>query len=287
MRRTTLLRKLLAEERLIIAPGAYDAFSAKIIEKAGFKAVVVGGSSCSASLLGKPDVGLLTMTEMVQCASNIANAVDLPVLADAEAGYGSIPNIQRTVMEFEKAGVAAIYIEDQPHPVKQGIMRKLKQVIPAEEMVMKIRAAVDARSDPDFVIGARTDADIVSIEEQIRRCNLYGEAGADLVMPLVNKKAEFEHVAREVKTPLWLNLGAHRDVTAADLRGMGVTGIAAYSVDSILVAATAVLDLMTELRDKGTVRETVMKPGALLVHDFPNFLGLAEIVEREGKYVTK
>ena len=177
MKKTSLLKQALARDELIVAPGAYDALSAKIIEQAGFTAVFLSGFGLSASLLGKPDIGLLTMTEVVNQARNVSQAVNVPVLADAEAGYGGISNIQRTVREFEKAGVAGIFIEDQEHPVMCGSLQKSKKIVSADDMVTKIGAALDARDDSDFVIAARTDADIVSLEEQIRRCNVYAEAG--------------------------------------------------------------------------------------------------------------
>ena len=125
MKKTGFLKQSLSQDGLVVAPGAYDALSAKIIEQAGFKAVFLSGFGLSASLLGKPDIGLLTMTEVVSQAKNVCQAIDLPVLADAEAGYGGIVNIQRTVREFEAAGVAGIFIEDQQHPVMCGSLKKI------------------------------------------------------------------------------------------------------------------------------------------------------------------
>src|SRR4051812_12255122 len=150
------LRELLAGPGPLLAPGAYDALSARLVEAAGFQAVYMTGFGTAASLLGRPDVGLLTMTEMVDHARRIVEAVDVPVIADADTGYGNPLNVIRTVQAYERAGVAAIHLEDQVAPKKCGHMEG-KQVIPAEEMAEKVRAAAAARADADFVLIARTD----------------------------------------------------------------------------------------------------------------------------------
>lgn len=283
MKKTSLLKLALAQDELIVAPGAYDSLSAKIIEQAGFKAVFLSGFGLSASLLGKPDIGLLTMNEVVAQARNVSQAVNVPVLADAEAGYGGIANIQRTVREFETAGVAGIFIEDQEHPIMCGSLQKYKKIVSADDMEVKIRAALDARDDPDFLIAARTDADIVSLDEQIRRCNIYADAGADLVMPVLRDRNEYEIVAREIKAPLWLLLGRWVDLTPDDLKKMGVRGVVTHAVESIFAATKAVMDLMDEIRTKGTVKETLDKMGAPDFRDFFRFMGLREITAREER----
>ena len=151
------LRELLAAPEPLVAPGAYDALSARLIEQAGFGAVYMTGFGTTASLIGRPDVGLLSATEMIDNAGRIAAAVDVPVIADADTGYGNAINVVRTVQAFEQAGAAGIYLEDQVAPKRCGHLSG-KAVIPASEMAEKIRAAVAARRDPDFVIIARTDA---------------------------------------------------------------------------------------------------------------------------------
>src|SRR5437763_9262953 len=175
---TTRLRELLVQGGLLVAPGAYDALSARLIAQAGFSAVYMTGFGTAASVLGQPDVGLLTMSEMVSRAAAIAAVVgDRPVIADADTGYGNPINVRRTIREYERAGVAAIHIEDQVGPKKCGHMEG-KQVIPMDEMVQKIRAAVDARKDPDFVIIARTDANAVTgCDDALRRAQGYRGAG--------------------------------------------------------------------------------------------------------------
>src|SRR5881392_443142 len=182
MRTTTRLRQLLSGPDLIVAPGAYDALSARLIAQSGFSAIYMTGFGTAASVLGQPDVGLLTMSEMVSRAGALAAVTgDIPLIADADTGYGNPINVRRTIHEYERAGVAGLHIEDQVWPKKCGHMEG-KQVIPMEEMAQKIRAAVDARQDPDFVIIARTDANAVNgLEDALRRGQAYREAGADVI----------------------------------------------------------------------------------------------------------
>lgn len=174
------LRELLAGD-LVVAPGAYDALSARLVEAAGFPAVYMTGFGTTASLLGRPDVGLLTMTEMVQAASRIRSVVEVPVIADADPGYGNALNVIRTVREYEAAGVAAIHLEDQVAPKRCGHLEG-KRVVPASTMADRLRAAVAARSDPDFLLIARTDARAVEgLDAAIDRARRYREAGADML----------------------------------------------------------------------------------------------------------
>jgi len=180
MKTTTILRQRLQTGSLLVAPFVLNAMHAKIAEAVGFEAVYMTGAGTAAER-GFPDVGLLTMTEMVSNAHYIASAVRIPVICDADTGYGNPLNVQRTVREYEAAGVAAIHLEDQVFPKKCGFFAG-KQVVPLEEHVQKIRAALDARNDPDFVIIARCDAYAVTgWEDTVRRCRAYREAGADLV----------------------------------------------------------------------------------------------------------
>jgi 2-methylisocitrate lyase-like PEP mutase family enzyme len=175
------LRALIAAPEVVCAPGVYDALSARLAEAGGAKAIYMTGFGVAASRLGRPDVGLLTMTEMVSQAAAIADAVDVPVIADADTGYGNPINVIRTVQEYERAGVAGIQLEDQEWPKKCGHMAD-KTVIPAEEMARKIEAAVAARENPDTVIIARTDALApIGYDEAIRRARLYRDAGADIL----------------------------------------------------------------------------------------------------------
>jgi 2,3-dimethylmalate lyase len=284
MKKTKMLRKALAEEELLVLVGAYDGASAKAVEQAGFKAVFVGGFSTTASVLGKPDVGLLTMTEMVTHARNMAGAVNIPVLADAEAGYGGISNVQRTVTEFEKADVAGIFIEDQMHPVMCGGLRKFKRIISQDEMLMRIKAALESRKDPDFLIAARTDSDIVSVDEQIKRCNAFIKAGADMVMPIPSNRQDLERIANEIKAPLWIMLWPGFDLSVEDVKRMGIRGMLLFPVETLLVATKAVMDLLQEVKTKGTIKETFAQPGAMDYRAWFNFIGLRPVIEFEKKY---
>ena len=207
MRATTRLRQMLAEPGIIVAPGAYDGFSARLIEAAGFKAVYMTGAGTAASHLGQPDLGLATLTEMANHAGHLASCISLPLIADADTGYGNALNVVRTVREYEKAGVAGCHIEDQVAPKKCGHIAG-KQVVEAKEFADKIRAAVEYRTDPDFVVIARTDARAVTgLDDAIARANLYREAGADLIFfEAPQSVEEIQRVAREVKAPLLANM---------------------------------------------------------------------------------
>jgi 2,3-dimethylmalate lyase len=194
MKKTTLFRKYIGDSGALLIPGVADPLTAKIAERAGFKAVFLSGYAASAVRLGAPDVGLLTLTEMVDCAARIADAVEVPVFADGDNGHGNATNVIRSMKQFEKAGVAAIFFEDQVTPKRCGHMSG-KQVIPREEMTAKIRAAVDARADPDLVIMARTDAlSVNGIDDAIERMHSYLEAGAD--MSFVESPASIEEMTR-------------------------------------------------------------------------------------------
>src|SRR5918995_3589823 len=170
MRPTTRLRQMLAEPGIIVAPGAYDGFSARLIEAAGFKAVYMTGAGTAASHLGQPDLGLATLTEMATHAAHLASCLTVPLIADADTGYGNALNVVRTVREYERAGVAALHLEDQVAPKKCGHLDG-KQVISTEEMVIKLRAAVEARTDEDLVLIARTDAlAVTGLDDTLRGC---------------------------------------------------------------------------------------------------------------------
>jgi carboxyvinyl-carboxyphosphonate phosphorylmutase len=225
MRTTTQLRQMLGDPGIIVAPGAYDGFSARLIEAAGFRAVYMTGAGTAASHLGQPDLGLATLTEMATHASHLASCVSLPVIADADTGYGNALNVVRTVREYEKAGVAGLHIEDQVAPKKCGHIAG-KQVIPTKEFAEKVRAAAEYRTDPDFVIIARTDARAVtSLDDAIERANRYAEAGADVIfVEAPQSEAEMTRIARDVKAPLLANMvagGKTPAVTIADLERLG------------------------------------------------------------------
>lgn len=225
MKHTTRLRELVNREEILVAPGTYDPLMAKIIAKAGFDAVYMTGAGVSHSTLGMPDIGLTTMTEMVERARRIADVVDVPVIADADTGYGNAINVMRTVKEYERAGVAAIHIEDQVMPKRCGHFAG-KTVIPKEEMMGKLKAALDTRQDPDFLIIARTDArTAIGFEEAIDRAQAYAEVGADIVFfESPRSVEELEQVGKSINRPLLANMvetGLTPLLPAAELQKLG------------------------------------------------------------------
>src|SRR5579859_994074 len=237
------LRELLAGPEIVQAPGAYDALSARIVEAAGFPVVYMTGFGSSAGLLGRPDVGLLSAAEMVENAHRMAEAISVPLIADADTGYGNPLNVRRTVREYEAAGVAAIHIEDQVSPKKCGHMDR-KRVIPVDEMAAKIRAAVEARRDPDFLIIARTDARAMEgLESALARAERYREAGADLLFVEAPQSVEeVEAVAARLRgAPLlynWAEQGKTPPLSYDRLRGMGFQLII-FPISLLLTATQA------------------------------------------------
>jgi len=183
MRMTTKLRQLLAQE-MVVAPSCFDPLSARLAQLAGFEAIHLTGLGIEATQLAAPDLGLLTLTEIASHAARIAAAIDIPILADVDTGFGGVLNVRRTIREMERAGVAGIHIEDQAMP-KHCPLLAGRKVVSRSEGIDRIKAACDARTDADFVIVARSDADVLSFDEVVERSNLYLEAGADMVMPMI------------------------------------------------------------------------------------------------------
>jgi carboxyvinyl-carboxyphosphonate phosphorylmutase len=240
---------------IIVAPGAYDGFSARLVEAAGFQAVYMTGAGTAASHLGQPDLGLTTLTEMAVHAGHLASCVSLPLIADADTGYGNALNVVRTVREYEKAGVAGLHLEDQVAPKKCGHIAG-KQVIEAKEFADKIRAAVEYRTDPDLVIIARTDARAVTgLDDAIARANLYREAGADVIfLEAPQSLAEIERVAREVKAPLLANMvqgGRTPALTVAELERLGFK-IVIFPGVCMRAAVPAIEGALEALKRSGT-----------------------------------
>jgi len=280
------LRSMIQAKELILAPGAYDALTAKIVEAQGFDAVYMTGYGTAAGIFGLPDIGLLTMTEMVSNAARIADAVDIPVIADADTGYGNPVNVVRTVREYEKAGVAAIHIEDQTWPKRCGHMAG-KSVIDTVEMVGKIKAAVDARKDPKFLIIARTDAIAThGFDHAIERGHRYAEAGADvLFIEAPVDKDQLEKIPRLLSpTPILLNLAPRTpNLSQDEIRKMGFA-IAIYPGVCLAAAITGCMEEVKRIRDTGKQREFGDVLQAFL--DLNNFLGADYYNELEQKYKT-
>ncbi len=237
-----------------IAPGCYDAMSAMMAVKGGAQAVMTSGFAVSASHLGFPDVELYTMTENLNVVRNIANAVDVPVVADTDTGYGNAMNVMRTVREFEQAGVCAMIFEDQVAPKRCAAAANQLEIIPAYEHAGKIRAAVRARRDPNTLIIARTDA--MTQDEAIDRAKMYVEAGADLIQPISRTFTDFEGLKRmreAVGIPLSLQIlgWLEKDLTQDQMRE--VAGVACYPLVGLMTAAQAMQDNYAKLlSDKGT-----------------------------------
>jgi len=281
-----MLSRLLSSSEIIQAPGAYDCLSARLVEAAGFPVVYMTGFGTSAAYLGRPDVGLLGMSEMVDNAKRIVDAVSIPVIADADTGYGNAINVIRTVQSYERAGVAAIHIEDQVAPKKCGHLEG-KQIIPAAEMVQKIRAALDARQSSDFAIIARTDARAVEgLDPALERAHLYREAGADILfVEAPENEGEIEKIALALRgTPLlfnWAEGGKTPPVPLQRLQDLGFR-IVIFPISTLLVAAHAMTKALQAIQRHGTPMPVLadMTP----FREFVSSLGFAEIQELERRF---
>lgn len=234
------LREQIKSGRTVWTAGAYDALSARMIERAGFDAVFTTGFGISASHLGQPDVELYTMTENLGVVRHMVSAVGKPVIADGDTGYGNVINVMRTVREFERAGVGGIVFEDQVIPKRCPCATANIDVLPREDAVKKIRAAVDARSDPDFVIVARTDAP--TVEETIARAKLYAEAGADLIQPISRTMKNFGDLQRLREAcgrPLSLQILGWLEKELTPQQIEQVAGLAVFPLVPLMTVAAA------------------------------------------------
>jgi 2-methylisocitrate lyase-like PEP mutase family enzyme len=279
------LRALLTEPEPLIAPGAYDALSARLVEQAGFDAVYMTGFGTTASLIGRPDVGLLTGTEMVDNARRIVSAVDVPVIADADTGYGNALNVLRTVQLYEQAGVAGIQLEDQVAPKKCGHMSG-KAVIGTAEMVGKVRAAVAARQDPDLVVIARTDAVAVNgVADAVARGRAYAEAGADLLfVEAPTSESDIEAVATELRgvAPLvfnWAEGGKTPPLPLARITELGFS-LVIYPIGTLLAATAGIQSLLATLKADGVPSLS----GLPTFDGFTDLVGLPEVQQLEQRF---
>ena len=284
-RATTQLRDLIREPGIIMAPGAYDCLTARIIRNAGFPAVYMTGAGTSVATLGYPDLALATMSEMVNNAADIATTVDVPVIADADTGYGGILNIQRTIRQYQRAGVAGVHIEDQEFPKRCGHLDN-KRVIGIDEMVGKIRAAVDARTDEDFVIIVRTDAlAVTGWDDTMRRCEAFTRAGADvLFVEAIRSGEEAEQVVASVEVPLLYNFvetGKSPLFTAQELERLGFK-IVIYPASALLTVGKMVANLMEELKRQGTTAHLV--DNMITLQDCFEIMGLSDMLATDESY---
>ncbi|MEW2506128.1 isocitrate lyase/PEP mutase family protein [Amycolatopsis sp. CA-161197] len=281
------LRELLAAGPPLVAPGAYDALSARLVEQAGFDVVYMTGFGTTASLIGRPDVGLLSAAEMIDNATRIVSAVDVPVIADADTGYGNAINVVRTVRAYEQAGVAAIHLEDQVMPKKCGHMSG-KAVISREEMVGKIAAAAAARRDPDFVLIARTDAAAVhGLDDALGRAKAYADAGADvLFVEAPTSEESIERVATELRgvAPLvfnWAEGGRTPPLPLSRITDLGFS-LVLYPIGTLLAATAGIRSLLDVIRRDGT--PTAALPGVPTFDEFTTLIGLPEVNELSQRF---
>lgn len=286
----TRFKQLVRSGTILQAPSVYDCLSAKIAEQSGFQAVHMGGSASSASVLGMPDLGFMTLTEMVEHARNIVAAVNVPVLVDADTGHGNALNVMRTVYEFERAGAAALHLEDQAMPKKCGHFDG-KVLISAEEMVGKVRAAVEARRDPDFSIVVRTDAmERLGIDETIARANAYVRAGADCIYVEAMRSAEeMRRIRAAVEGPLVATMmegGKTPWFTAAELERLGF-GLVIYPISACMAAACILRKFMRELKASGTTQRFWENENLhMSFAEMFDILGYAQLKEYERRYLV-
>ncbi len=286
MEKRAKLKGMIERGELVQAPGAYDALTAKIAEAQGFPAVYMTGYGTSASRFGFPDLGLLTMTEMVENASRMADAIDIPLIADADTGYGNPINVVRTVREYEKGGIAAIHIEDQVWPKRCGHMAG-KKVIDANEMVGKIKAAVDARRDPDFLIITRTDSIAThGFDHAIERGQMFAEAGADILfIEAPVEREQVEKIPRLLpQKPHLLNLGPRTpNFSVEEIRQFGFA-VVIYPGLCLAAAITGCIEEVKLLKETGRQRDFGDWIQSFI--ELNNFLGVPFYQELEQKYKT-
>src|SRR5438874_1002466 len=279
------LRELLKQAGIIRSLGAHDVFTALLVEQAGFETVFIGGFGASASLLGLPDLNFISAEEMAGLVRRMTARVQIPVIADGDTGHGDLHNVARTVQLFERAGAAGMLLEDQVAPKRCGHFEG-KQVIEPREMVLKLRAAQQAREDPEFVIIARTDArGVLGLQEAIDRANRYGEAGADVVFieaPL--SEEELARIPRAVPFPHLANMltGGRTPILAMSRLGQMGYKIAVCPIESLLVTAHAMQRLVDTLKEADRVDHLegmASFPQVKEILGVEEFLGLRESIE--------
>lgn len=284
MRKTTLFRKLVHDPELLMLPVAHDGLSALAIARAGFKALAVAGFGSSGSALGLPDFGLMSSTEMLAHYAGLIDRVDLPVLVDIDTGFGDVLNVERTVRQVERMGAAALFIEDQTFPKRCGHMAG-KDVVSVDEYLPKLKAALAARTDPDFVIMARTDAAaVLGLDEAIRRGRIYAEAGADMVfVEAVTTREDMRRVNAALPAPSMANMiegGKSPFLTASELTELGYA-VAAYPCASVFTAARALSRWAEHLHAHGTTAGFAGPETMMDFDEYYRFIGADALRERE------
>ena len=277
MNKASKLRQMLEGPGAVIAPGVYDALGARIVQDVGFQAVYMTGNGAMASLLGKPDLALATMTEMVMRAHQIAACVEIPLICDADTGYGGLGNVRRTVEEFEAAGVAAIHIEDQVVQKRCGALGGLK-LVSEREACSRIEVAAAAKRNPDFTIIARTDArEVYGLNEAIRRVRLYREAGADMLMVEGLKSLEeIRRTVEETDAPVLFNIYESSKEEAYSVRDLEAAGVKLIinCLTSTLYNAANMKQLFMDFKASGSTAAYVDK--MMPMSDYTRILGIEE-----------
>lgn len=291
------LRALMAQHACLVTPGCWDALSARVAEHVGFEALAIGGFGVEAALLGKPDLGLLTLSELIDQARRITDVVGVPITCDGETGFGGVHNIARLVRGLEDAGIAGVQIEDQQNPKRCPALDG-RSVVPMDEQVARLGAALAARRDPDFLIIARSDADVIGLGELIERCNRYLQAGADMAMPIcfnvdgrpitaLSPDDQMEihaRLAREIDGPV-KGVLIPDGYTATDMAGIGyrLIGLTGSGIEA---AVNALHQALSDLRRTGS--EATYRAGN--PPDFPapggimNLLGIEELKAFEQRF---
>ena len=283
-RTTTRLRQLIARPGAVMAPGVADALNAKLVKRHGFEAIYMTGAGTTAVRLGMPDVGLLTMTEMIDNAARIADASGLPLIADADNGYGGVLNVRRTIQGYERAGAAAVHLEDQVIPKRCGHLAG-KQLVPVEEMTAKLRAAADARSDADFVLIARTDAIAVEgFDAALERAERYREAGADVLFVEAPNAEQLPKIAPRLRAPLLYNMAASGKtpfLPKEEIERLGFK-IIIYPNWVMLAAIRAASEVLATLKETGTIASIASEVPSF--REFFDLLGMPEVQNLEARY---
>lgn len=281
----TRIHTLLEKEPTLVFPGVYDALGAKLVERAGFPLTFISGYSVAATQLGLPDFGYVTQTEMVGIAKRVCGAVEIPIIIDADTGYGNALNVIRTVQELIGAGAAGMFLEDQVWPKRCGHM-KGKRVIPVEEQVQKIKAAIDARGDGDFFLVARTDARQVNgLDDAIQRCLRYKDAGADaLFVEAPQSQEELAYISRELPPPLVANMlegGVTPLLNREELAALGFQ-LVVCPLTALYASAKIMREMFGLIKSSGTTRDALDR--LLSFQDFHDVIGLHDYYKLDDRY---
>ena len=278
-------RAIMAGKRLVLMPGAYDALSARIMEAEGFEAICAGGYAAIGSMLAQADMGQSNMRDYADHYARVAAAVEVPIYVDADTGFGGVNNVRQMIRAFEAAGVAGVFISDQVFPNRCGYLPG-KQVVPVEQMLAKVKAALDARRDPDFFIAARTDA--AAVEDPISaiaRCQLFMEAGADMAKPMgFDLIDEIKRARREIPGPHMATLSQAAGNKKRSLEDLEAAGVVAATFPSVALfaAANAVRNVLRILKQENSLTPTF--DHLLPLEDYYELVGLKQQLAREEAY---